>query len=107
MKTKSGPPHWFARDRASLFELLGDDDRALEELAASQNLNQWSRRWYTGEIDPLYSHLRLDPRFQALAEKARKQRAQQRALVEEMRRKGEIPTRRVPSSSEHPAARAG
>jgi DNA-binding winged helix-turn-helix (wHTH) protein/TolB-like protein len=101
------PPHWFARDRAALFELLGDDDRALEELAASQNLNQWSRWWYTGEIDPLYSHLRLDPRFQALAEKARKQRAQQRALVEEMRRKGEIPTRRAPSSRELPAARAG
>jgi hypothetical protein len=87
------PEHWFARERAALFATLGDDERALQELAASQKLNHWVRWWYTAEVDPLYDRLRRDPRFQVLAEQARKHRSQQRALLDEMRRKGEVPKR--------------
>lgn len=73
--------------------MLGDDERALQELAAGQKLNHWVRWWHTAELDPLYDRLRHDPRFQALAEQARKHRSQQRALLDEMRRKGEVPQR--------------
>jgi DNA-binding winged helix-turn-helix (wHTH) protein/TolB-like protein len=87
------PPHWFGRERAALLALLGDDDRALAELDASQKLNQWEKWWYTGEMDPVFARLRAAPRFQVLTENARRQRATQRARVDEMRRRGEIPLR--------------
>jgi DNA-binding winged helix-turn-helix (wHTH) protein/TolB-like protein/Tfp pilus assembly protein PilF len=84
------PAHWFSVERAKLFALLGENDKAIDELAASQQLNHWSRWWYTGEVDPIFAHLRGDPRFKALVASARAQRATQRALFEEMTRKGEI-----------------
>ena len=87
------PPNWFARNRAMAYALLGDDERALAELAASVKDGKLSHWWYTAELDPLFAHLRKDPRFQALAETARRHRAQQRALLDEMRRKGEVPKR--------------
>jgi hypothetical protein len=37
--------------------------------------------------------MRSDPRFQAIAAEARAHAAAQRALLEEMRRKGEVPYR--------------
>ncbi|MFL6618857.1 MAG: winged helix-turn-helix domain-containing tetratricopeptide repeat protein [Povalibacter sp.] len=87
------PAHWFGRERAALLTLLGQDDLALEELAAIQKLNLWSEWWYTGEINPIFARLHHDPRFQVLVENARHQRAQQRELVENMRRNGLIPMR--------------
>jgi len=84
------PAHWFSRERAQLFAMLGEDEKAIDELAASQRLNLWSRWWYTGEIDPVFAHLRQDPRFVALVQRAREQRATQRALLEDMRRNGEL-----------------
>lgn len=84
------PAQWFSRERAQLFAMLGEDDKAIDELAASQRLNLWSRWWYTGEIDPVFAHLRQDPRFVALAGRARAQRAAQRALLEDMRHRGEV-----------------
>ena len=74
------PAHWFSRERAQLFAMLGEDDKAIDELTSSQRLNHWSRWWYTGEIDPVFAHLRQDPRFVALAGRARAQRAAQRAF---------------------------
>jgi DNA-binding winged helix-turn-helix (wHTH) protein/TolB-like protein len=85
--------NWFCRERAAAFAILGEDERALAELAMTQKMRKFYRWWYTAELDPLYDRFRSDPRFQALAEQARKYRVEQRALVEQMRRKGEVPKR--------------
>lgn len=84
------PAHWFARERAQLLAMLGENDAAIEELAADQRLNHWSRWWYTAEVDPVFAPLRGDPRFAALANSAREHRAAQRALLREMIRRGDI-----------------
>jgi hypothetical protein len=85
--------NWFCRERAAAFVILGDDERALAELAIAQKMKKFYRWWYLAELDPLYERLRSDPRFQELAQQARKHRIEQRALVEQMRRKGEVPKR--------------
>jgi TolB-like protein len=85
--------NWFCRERAAAFAILGDDERALAELAITLKMRKFYRWWYTAELDPLYERFRGDPRFQALAEQAREHRVEQRALVEQMRRKGEVPKR--------------
>lgn len=84
---------WFSRERASAFAILGEDERALQELAASVQTGKMYRWWYLAELDPAYEHLRGDPRFQALARQAKEHRRSQRALVEELRRKGAVPKR--------------
>ena len=73
--------------------MLGDNERALTELATSQQMGRFAGWWYIAESDPIYANVRRDPRFQALAARAREHSQQQRALLEEMRRKGEVPTR--------------
>jgi DNA-binding winged helix-turn-helix (wHTH) protein/TolB-like protein/Tfp pilus assembly protein PilF len=85
--------NWFCRERAAAFAILGDDERALAELAIAQSMGKYYRWWYLAERDPLFAHLRSDPRFQALTEQARKHRAEQRALLEQMRSRGEVPKR--------------
>jgi tetratricopeptide (TPR) repeat protein len=85
--------NWFSRERAAAFAVLGNDERALEELAISVSDGKLYRWWYLAEHDPLYAHLNGDPRFLAIDERARKHLDRQRALLEEMRRKGEVPTR--------------
>jgi DNA-binding winged helix-turn-helix (wHTH) protein/TolB-like protein/Tfp pilus assembly protein PilF len=85
--------NWFCRERAAAFAILGDDERTLAELAIAQQMRKYYRWWYLAELDPLYAHLRSDPRFRALTEQARKYRAGQRALLEQMRSKGEVPKR--------------
>ena len=87
------PPDCFARLRAMAYALLGDDERAIAELTASVQHHDLTHWWYTAELDPLFAHLRKDPRFQALAQTARQHRANQRALLDEMRRKGKVPQR--------------
>jgi len=84
---------WFSRERAAAYAVLGDDERTVAELQASARTHKYYRWWYVAECDPLYEHLRGDPRFQALAEEAQQHRRSQRALLEELRRKGEVPTR--------------
>lgn len=85
--------HWFSRERAAAFAVLGEDVRVLEELAHSISNKQIYRWWYLAERDPLYEDLRRDPRFQALDEQARQHLDRQRALLEEMRREGAVPKR--------------
>ncbi|HEY0938944.1 MAG TPA: tetratricopeptide repeat protein [Steroidobacter sp.] len=87
------PPHMFAWERAAAFAMLGEDDRALTELAASQKNGRYAGWWYTAELDPIYSSVRNDARFQALAARARAHRDRQRALLDKMRASGEVPTR--------------
>ena len=85
--------NWLCRERAAAFAILGDDERALAELAITQKMRKFYRWWYTAELDPLFERFRRDPRFQELAEQAKRHRVEQRALVEQMRRKGEVPKR--------------
>jgi hypothetical protein len=87
------PKNWFGRERAAIFAVLGDDAMAMDLLEDSQRMRHFTRWWYTGEIDPLYEHLHADPRFKALVARAKQHRAQQRALLEEMRNKGVVPRR--------------
>ena len=87
------PENWFSRERAAMFAVLGEDAKAMELLKDSQRMKQFTRWWYTGELDPLYARLHSDPRFKALVERAKQHREQQRALLEEMRNKGVVPRR--------------
>ena len=84
---------WFSRERAAAFAVLGEDERAIGQLEASAKTRKFYRWWYVAELDPLYEHLRSDPRFQALAEQAKQHRRSQRALLDELRRTGEVPKR--------------
>ena len=85
--------NWFCRERAAAFAILGDDERALAELAIAQQMRKYYRWWYLAELDPLYARFRSEPRFRALTDQARKYRGEQRALLEQMRSKGEVPKR--------------
>jgi DNA-binding winged helix-turn-helix (wHTH) protein/TolB-like protein/Tfp pilus assembly protein PilF len=85
--------NWFCRERAAAFTILGDDERALAELAIAQSMGKYYRWRYLAELDPLFARFRSEPRFRALAEQARKYRVEQRALLEQMRSKGEVPKR--------------
>jgi DNA-binding winged helix-turn-helix (wHTH) protein/TolB-like protein/Tfp pilus assembly protein PilF len=84
---------WFCRERAAAFAILGDDERALAELAIAQKMRKYYRWWYLAELDPLYARFRSEPRFRALTDQARQYRVEQRALLEQMRSKGEVPKR--------------
>ena len=85
--------NWFCRERAAAFAILGDDERALAELAIAQKMRKYYRWWYLAELDPLYARFRSEPRFRALTDQARQYRVEQRALLEQMRSKGEVPKR--------------
>lgn len=87
------PANMYAWERAAVYAMLGDNERALTELAASQQMGRFVGWWYLAELDPIYANVRRDPRFQALAAQARAHSQQQRALLNEMRAKGEVPKR--------------
>jgi DNA-binding winged helix-turn-helix (wHTH) protein len=81
------------RVRADALALQGHLDAAVTELAAAFRSGERTHWWYTIERDPVWNSMRSDPRFQAIATEARAHAATQRALLEEMRRKGEVPYR--------------
>lgn len=87
------PQFFFSRDRAAAYAILGDKDRAIEELRNSLGIHHYYLWWYLADHDPLYAGLRDDPRFQALAAQAKQHRVEQRALLDEMRRTGQVPKR--------------
>lgn len=84
-------PH--RRVRADALALQGHSDAAVAELAEAFRSGERTDWWYTIERDPVWDSMRSDPRFQAIAAEARAHAAAQRALLEEMRRKGEVPYR--------------
>ena len=81
----------YRRVRADALALQGHRDAAVAALAEAFRLGEREDWWYTIERDPLWESMRSDPRFQAIAAEARAHAAAQRALLEEMRRKGEVP----------------
>jgi DNA-binding winged helix-turn-helix (wHTH) protein len=84
-------PH--RRARADALALQGHHDAAVAQLAEAFRSGERTDWWYTIERDPLWESMRSDPRFQAIAAEARTHAATQRALLEELRRKGEVPYR--------------
>lgn len=84
-------PH--RRVRADALALRGHSDAAVAELAEAFRSGERTDWWYTIERDPVWDSMRSDPRFQAIAAEARAHAAAQRALLEEMRRRGEVPYR--------------
>jgi tetratricopeptide (TPR) repeat protein len=81
------------RVRADALALQGHHDAAVAELADAFRSGERTDWWYTIERDPVWDSMRSDPRFQAIAAEARAHAAAQRALLEELRRKGEVPYR--------------
>jgi hypothetical protein len=75
------------------YMILGQYDKALDELDLLLRRNRYSGWWYLGERDPLFAPLRGLPRFRALQAKVNQHRDEQRRLLEEMRRRGEVPRR--------------
>jgi len=84
-------PH--RRVRADALALQGHSDAAVTELAEAFRSGERTDWWYTIERDPVWHSMRADARFQAIAAEARAHAAAQRALLEEMRRNGEVPYR--------------
>jgi DNA-binding winged helix-turn-helix (wHTH) protein len=86
---------WWPRRRvhADALALQGHSDAALAELAEAFRAGERADWWYTIERDPVWDSMRSAPRFQAIAAEARAHAAAQRALLEDMRRKGEVPYR--------------
>jgi TolB-like protein/DNA-binding winged helix-turn-helix (wHTH) protein len=83
----------FLRTRAAVYAMQGNREAALHALAASFRNGDRYRWWYTVTQDPIFEPLRADPAFQAIALEARQHAAKQRALLEDMRRRGEVPMR--------------
>jgi DNA-binding winged helix-turn-helix (wHTH) protein/TolB-like protein/Tfp pilus assembly protein PilF len=92
--------YWFSRERASAYAVLGDDERALDQLEISVREGKLYRWWYLAEHDPLFERLRSHPRFQLIDGQARRHLERQRALLEQLRNEGVIPRRTKKEMSE-------
>ena len=94
-----GRPIQLAYPRAMALVLLDRQDQAIEVLERSFAGGFRKRWWYAFDREPTFSGLRTNPRFQALAAKARAHAAAERDLLEKMRARGEVPTRTTKAST--------
>jgi TolB-like protein/DNA-binding winged helix-turn-helix (wHTH) protein/Tfp pilus assembly protein PilF len=79
--------------------LLDDKDAAIRALQQNVERGYLARWWYTFERDPsLRAALGSDPRFQSLAARVRRHVDSQRALLQQMRERGELPARKTDTS---------
>ncbi len=84
----------FARRlRAGLLLLEGKREAALGELAESFRSLDYMQWWYTIKIDPLWVPMHQEPEFRAIATDVQRHVSGQRAELEVLRRRGDIPQR--------------
>jgi len=82
------------RPRAMAYMLLGDRDRALQELADSLDKDRDYRHWwYFFDRESIWDPVRSDPRFRAVRDRVTAHIAQQRARLEALRATGQVPRR--------------
>jgi len=83
------------RVRADILLLDGKPNAALEELAGSFASLDYMHWWYTIEFDPLWRPLHDDARFQTIVAAVRRYVAAQRDELEALRRRGDVPRRKL------------
>jgi hypothetical protein len=83
---------WFWLQRSRVMAMLGRDEESLAALehVATSGMGQ---QWIEVDLDPAFDHLRMEPRFQGFLSERKRHTAEQLALVQQMRAKGEIPSR--------------
>jgi TolB-like protein/DNA-binding winged helix-turn-helix (wHTH) protein/Tfp pilus assembly protein PilF len=81
------------------YVLLDDKDAAIRALERNVERGYLKRWWYTFERDlSLRAALGSDPRFQSLAARVRRHVDSQHVLLQQMRERGEVPTRKTDKS---------
>lgn len=86
-------PVYNLRTKAQALALKGQNDAALALLAESFEKLDYTQWWYTLDRDPIWTSLRTDPRFVALAGKVRAHVANERSKLEALRGEGQVPRR--------------
>jgi tetratricopeptide (TPR) repeat protein len=84
--------HQLEDHRAVALALLQRNEEAIEALERFSSAYGW-RWWYLLQRDPSFAQIRSDPRFQRLLTQARAHAAEQRKILEGMRRAGRVPDR--------------
>ena len=83
---------WYDNDYfiAECYALLGDEENAIKWLGQAADRGFWNGNHDYMLIDPAFNAIRDDPRFQAIYEKAQKEKAQIREEVLKMIDSGEL-----------------
>lgn len=79
--------------KAIALTVLGQDAAALDTLEQGFARGYRKRWWYAFNREPAFEPLRSDPRFQALAAKARAHAVAERKSLDKMRARREVPAR--------------
>ena len=82
---------WFWLQRSRVMAMLGRDEESLAALehVATSGMGQ---HWIEVDLDPAFDHLRMEPRFRGFLSERKRHTAEQLALIQQMRAKGEIPS---------------
>lgn len=82
------------RSRATAMMLLGQRDEALSNLkAVIENGKDQRHWWYLVKYDPVWKPAHDDPRFVEIARFCRRAATDQRAKLDDLRRRGKVPAR--------------